>query len=142
VRLYTGGRRGLARGDAIAIRGHGVTFVGDTDGDGTQEALIATLKGPVLLRGGCQPFDRRCLVPIPSFPARFADHVVPLGDVTGDGLADLVMADPCFVGSSSAGNTGLIGVLPSPVSSVSVWVTLEGRTSQRLGASIPYVGAP
>ena len=124
--------------DTDDLNGDGIAdLVVGTPGRGTEGGLFV-VDGPLTATATLDDAGRFISGAYAGF--RCGEAVVADGDLTGDGLADLVVGDPAHEGTD-----GAAWLLPGPVAAGidledQAQATFGGRTDDRLGAALAAVG--
>jgi hypothetical protein len=158
--LFRGGPSGPSKapawsvhgGQASALSATALSFAGDVNGDGFEDAVIGAPgydngeldEGRVLLFLG----SALGLASTPAWErdggqagAAFGTAVSGAGDVNGDGYADVVIGAPGFDnGSLDTGRAVLHLGGPTGLSSAAAWVAAGDQAGARFGAAVGWAG--
>lgn len=138
-----GSRTQLNNPNAVAQERYGlaVATLGDTDGDGYADFAVAGRNAPasnghaIVFSGGPTVFQLGVLLP-PSGSDRFAESIGPSGDVDGDGLSEILVADS---NADGVGRLYLRGRLRRTLGAATGWPLTGPQLGTRFGNSLAIV---
>ncbi len=103
----------VADGAAGEDLGYPLAFVGDVTANGFDDLAVGTTTEVRLFAGADRPLTDLQL-PTATFPASRTERLSLVGDITGDGVADLAIPDEALINPASGWQTGGVALFSDP----------------------------